>query len=170
VFLNAEDQPIRSVPREHGSRTSPAVGSRTWKSPVPQSAMPSNAGGVTWGYRAPSYPRKQVRVLAACWLAPASRSRWIRSARRTRGMRTAGPDRTRARRPPVRHLRGRHRSGARTCSGVSAGPAAARHPRAAVADHVLFHRAWFRPDVAEMTGAGREWTVSMISELSIPWR
>jgi hypothetical protein len=27
-----------------------------------------------------------------------------------------------------------------------------------------------RPAVAEITGAGREWTVSMISELSIPWR
>jgi hypothetical protein len=27
-----------------------------------------------------------------------------------------------------------------------------------------------RPDVAEITGAGREWTVSMISLLSIPWR
>lgn len=26
------------------------------------------------------------------------------------------------------------------------------------------------PEVAEITGAGREWTVSMISELSIPWR
>lgn len=27
-----------------------------------------------------------------------------------------------------------------------------------------------RPAVAEITGAGREWTVSMISELSIPCR
>jgi hypothetical protein len=26
------------------------------------------------------------------------------------------------------------------------------------------------PEVAEITGAGREWTVSMISALSIPWR
>ena len=26
------------------------------------------------------------------------------------------------------------------------------------------------PEVAEITGAGREWSVAMISELSIPWR
>jgi hypothetical protein len=32
------------------------------------------------------------------------------------------------------------------------------------------YRAVPRLDVAEITGAGREWRVAMISELSIPWR
>ena len=32
------------------------------------------------------------------------------------------------------------------------------------------YRAGCRPDMAEITGAGREWSVAMISELSIPWR
>ena len=32
------------------------------------------------------------------------------------------------------------------------------------------YRAVCKPEVAEITGAGREWSVAMISELSIPWR
>jgi hypothetical protein len=32
------------------------------------------------------------------------------------------------------------------------------------------YRAGFRLDVAEITDAGREWSVAMISELSLPWR
>jgi len=79
---------------------------------------------------------------------------------------------TRHQRHPFRHLRGSPTTTLRTRSEMNGGRVAARAPlRAATGiSAVRSYRAVRRPDVAEITGAGREWTVSMISELSIPWR
>ena len=96
---------------------------------------------------------------AARWIAgPAFARRevsWPRPAETRVSPRAGKPDNERA------HPLGDEREG-----GWPPRPRPGGHGGSAVRSY----RAGGRPDVAEIMGAGREWTVSMISLLSIPWR
>ena len=113
------------------------------------------------GTEAPAFAPRRVRTTACDWSGDEPR---IHPATDLERARSLAPSCS----PPAGkpETEGAHPLGDERRAGGRPAPR-----RTATADQqARSYRAGRRPDVAEITGAGREWTVSMISELSIPWR